>query len=413
MDFFTKLAISKKNRTLKSIKTKPMNKIYTIILILIGSNTFGQSQPESYKFSKDILAQIEKDTVTWKYQTGATELSFSGYYQEVLETWDKNGIWKPKTTVEDSLFFVNRRKVNAKDYIIDQSRFTQIVIINEAHHVAKHRTFTLSLLRELYDNGYRYLGLEALFDSTINDRKYPVLESGYYTIEPEFGNLISEALKIGFTLFGYEASKGKNGREREIEQAENIQKFITNNPPGKVLIHCGYSHVYENEYPAWGKAMTGRLKEYLNIDPLTIDQTMFLERSNPENNHLFIKLNNTTEPIILIDEKGNVYNGNKEINQTDIVIIHPQTEYINNRPNWLAKDRKSYNIPLPKLEKHKSILVLAYRKNEFENKGIPADIIEITESKSTSTLYLPKGVYTIVLKDENYNIISSFNIDIK
>src|SRR5690606_17878963 len=206
--------------------------------------------------------------------------------------------------------------VNAKDYIIEQSKNSQIVIINEAHHIPKHRTFTKSLLKDLYDNGYRYLGLEALFDSTINERKFPIIESGYYTKEPEFGNLISEALKIGFTLFKYEASEGKNGKEREIEQAQNIQNFIESVPAGKVLIHCGYAHAFENDYPAWGKAMAGRLKENMNIDPLTIDQTMFLERSDEENNHLFIQLNNTKQPFVLIDENGHVFNGKSAVKQT-------------------------------------------------------------------------------------------------
>ena len=69
------------------------------------------------------------------------------------------------------------------------------------------------------------------------------------------------------------------GMRREIEQAENIQKFIERNLLGKVLIHCGYAHAYEYDYPAWGKAMAGRLKDIMKIDPLTIDQTMYLIRS--------------------------------------------------------------------------------------------------------------------------------------
>ena len=390
-----------------------MNKLFTIILSLSITIAFGQLKPETYQFSKDILSQIDKDTVAWKYQKGATELSFSGYYQEVLQIWDKNGVRKPKTTEEDSLYFANSSKVNAKDYIIKQSKHAQIIIINEAHHISKHRTFTKSLLKELYDNGYRYLGLEALFDSTINERKFPVMESGYYTKEPEFGNLFSEALKIGFTLFSYEASEGKNGKEREIEQAENIQKFIENHPKSKALIHCGYAHAFENNYPAWGKAMAGRLKDNMKIDPLTIDQTMFMERSNKENNHLFIKLNNSKEPIVLIDENGQVYNGKSEIKQTDIVVIHPQTEYINNRPDWLLNGKERYTIPRSKIENIESLIILAYRNNEFENDGIPADIIEITDNKKVNELFLIKGFYTIVIKDKNYNIIDKYNIEIK
>lgn len=390
-----------------------MNKIITLIICLNTIYSFGQKKSENYRFSKDILSQIDKDTVAWKYQTGATELSFSGYYEEVLKIWDKNGVKKPKATDKDSLYFTNAKKVNAKNYIVEQSKNSQIVIINEAHHIPKHRAFTRTLLKDLYDNGYRYLGLEALFDSTINQRKFPIIESGYYTKEPEFGNLISEALKMGYTLFSYEASEGKNGKEREIEQAENIQKFLESVPNAKVLIHCGYAHAFENEYPSWGKAMAGRLKDLTNIDPFTVDQTMFLERFDKANNHLFIQLNDATEPIILIDKEGQIFNGNGEIKQTDIVIIHPQTKYIDRRPNWLLNEKKSYTIPSHKIKGNSPILLLAYRENEFENNGIPTDIIEITDEKSSKELYLLKGTYTIVIKDKNYHIIEKYNIKIK
>ena len=273
-------------------------------LSLNSSILFGQSTQEAYRFSKDILSQIEKDSVAWRFQTGATELSFSGHIHETLEVWDKNGVRKPKLSADDSSFLTHSSIIIAKDYIIEQSIQSEIVIINEAHHLPYHRTFTRSLLADLFENGYRYLGLEALFDSTINERKFATLSSGYYTKEPEFGNLIHEALTLGFTLFSYEASVGKNGKEREIEQADNIQQFISNNPNGKVLTHCGYAHAYEHEYPSWGKAMAGRLKDNMKIDPFTIEQTVFLEKSNPENNHRFIQQNNLSVPFLLLHENG-------------------------------------------------------------------------------------------------------------
>ncbi|RZL41418.1 MAG: hypothetical protein EOP00_24885 [Pedobacter sp.] len=359
------------------------------------------------------MNQIDKDTVAWKYQTGATELSFSGYYQETLQTWDKNGLRKPNYTQEDSLYFNSSTKISAKDYIIQQSKNAQIVIINEAHHIAKHRTFTKSLLKELYQNGYRYLGLEALFNSTYNQSKFPVQEMGYYTKEPEFGNLISEALTIGFTLFNYEASQGKNGKEREIEQAENIQKFIQNNPKGKVLIHCGYAHAFENDYPSWGKAMAGRLKENLKTDPFTIDQTMFLEKSDASFNHLFINLNNTNEPILLKDKDGQIFNGKSQTKQTDVVVVHPPTKYVNNRPDWLIRNKIKHTIPADKIKDNQPSLVVAYRNNEFDNNGIPADVIEITDKKSPRELFLTKGTYTILIINQDYQLDNKYSVKIK
>lgn len=374
---------------------------------------WGQSNPGNYRFSKDILTQIEKDTVVWKYQTGATEMSFSGYYEQVLHIWDKNGVRKPKNDPKDSLYIVNSQLIPAREYIIQQAKKAPLVIINEAHHLPSHRMFTRSLLQDLYDNGYRYLGLEALFDPAINQRKFAVQESGYYIQEPEFGNLIYEALRIGYTLFGYEAASNKNGKEREIEQAESIQEFIKNNPNGKVLIHCGYAHAFENEYNPWEKAMAGRLKDMLQVDPFTIDQTMFLEKSDPQNNTLFTRMNTTQQPVVLIDENGAVFRGKNAVKQTDVVVIHPPTVYINQRPSWQFQGKEKYTISLAEIQSQLPVLVTAYRVGEYEKNGIPADLIEITNSNSPRDLYLKKGRYTLVFQDKNYQKIDQYDVVIQ
>lgn len=374
---------------------------------------WGQSNPGNYRFSKDILIQIEKDTVVWKYQTGATEMSFSGYYEQVLHIWDKNGVRKPKNDPKDSLYIVNSQLIPAREYIIQQAKKAPLVIINEAHHLPSHRMFTRSLLQDLYDNGYRYLGLEALFDPAINQRKFAVQESGYYIQEPEFGNLIYEALRIGYTLFGYEAASNKNGKEREIEQAENIQEFIKNNPDGKVLIHCGYAHAFENVYNPWEKAMAGRLKDMLQVDPFTIDQTMFLEKSDPQNNTLFTRMNTTQQPVVLIDENGAVFRGKNTVKQTDVVVIHPPTVYINQRPSWQFQGKEKYTISLAEIQSQLPVLVAAYRVGEYEKNGIPADLIEITNSNSPRDLYLKKGRYTLVFQDKNYLKIDQYDVVIQ
>ena len=390
-------------------------KFLSILLFLTTANVVAQSEKFEYRFSIDIENAIEKDTVPWKYQIGAYEFSFVGNYQKTRETWDKNGVGIPTITEEDSLYFIGFKPVNARDYIIEHSKNEQIIIINEAHTYPNHRTFTHSLLQGLYDNGYRYLGLEALSDTIINERKYPIIESGYYTKEPEFGNLIYTALNIGFTLFGYD-DFNHNGKEREIAQARNIANFIEKHPRGKVLIHCGHEHVIEGTpiIPSWEKAMAGRLKEYTQINPFTIDQTQFAEKSERKYNHPYIAMVNKNFPVVLIDENGNLFNGQKGNDQVDVRIIHPETRYLNNRPNWLLSvgNRKEYHVESSKITQY-PILVLAYRKNEFENNGVPSDIIEILDSENIPSLILDKGNYEIIMKDRNYNIINRYEIKIE
>lgn len=389
-------------------------KILCIAFLLAAVNTIAQSEKFEYRFSADIEKAITKDTVSWKYQLGANEYSFIGNYKKTRETWDKNGVGIPKITKEDSIYFVGFTPVNAKDYIVERSKKEQIIIINEAHTNANHRTFTQSLLQGLYDNGYRYLGLEALYDTLVNQRKFPTIESGYYTKEPEFGNLISTALHLGFTVFGYDDT-GRNGKEREIAQARNIADFIKTHPYGKVLIHCGHDHVIEGtpNNAAWEKAMAGRLKEYTQTDPFTIGQTQFAERSDRKYNHPYIAMVNKEFPALLIDKNGNLFNGKKGNNQVDVRIIHPETRYINNRPDWLLNggNRKEYYISQSKITQY-PLLILVYRKNEFKHDGVPTDMIEILENKPISPLILGKGNFEIIIKDSTYKVINNYNVQI-
>ena len=392
-----------------------MKNILSILFLIFVFNIQAQNKKETYQFSKDIETKIDKDTLSWKYQIGATEYSISEYYLQALKTWDKNGSGIKKISKQDSLYFNSFQKNDAKEYILTRSKKEKIIIINEAHHNIKHRVFTTSLLQGLYDNGYRFFGLEALSDTLINKRKFAVLESGYYTKEPQMANLLQEAIKIGFILFTYEPNDSSNGKQREINQAQNIANVIKENPNAKFLIHCGWDHVIEGTpgNKSWEKAMAGRLKEITNIDPFTIDQVAYSEKGDIEFISPYVLITNSEKPVIMVNENGKTFNGSETNDQTDCKIIHPKTKYINERPNWLFLDgeRKAYKIPKNKISQY-PILVFAYRNKEFEQNGIPADLIEITNEKSNTNLILKKGIYKIIIKDKDYKIINQFETKI-
>ena len=390
-----------------------MKNTLTIFLIVLISTIklSAQLKKEIYNFSSDINSKIEKDTLPWKFQMGAFDYSFSEYHKKALETWDKNGSGISKISKEDSLYFKTFKPQNAKKYIINRSKNEQVIIINEAHHNASHRVFTTSLLQGLYDNGYRYFGLEAISDTLINKRKFVTNQSGYYTNEPQMANLIHEAAKIGFILFNYEALEGKGGKEREIEEAKNIAKLIAKNPNSKFLIHCGYEHVVEGTpgNKNWEKAMAGRLKEITKIDPFTIDQVAYSEKGDVKFNSPYIKMVNSENSVIMIDANDKIFDGGVGNYQTDCRIIHPVTKYVNDRPNWLSLSgkRKICKISSSKITEY-PVLILAYRINELEQNGIPADIIEITNESQTRNLILDKGTYKIIVKDKNYKIVNEY-----
>lgn len=388
-----------------------MKLLYSLALLLVSMAGYSQENP--YWFTDDIKKKVADSTQSqsWRSQMAATYYSISGQYKPALESWDMTFGRVKKLSTTDSLKFTKLNPVNAKDYILEKAVHEQIVIINEAHHNASHRNFASSLLQGLYDRGYRYLGIETLANDSLNSEKFVTLSSGYYSKEPEFGNFIYNALKIGFTLFPYEAEG--NNKEREIGEAQNIFNFMQKNKDGKYLIYCGYQHAYEGIHKSWEKTMAGRLSDLTGINPFTIDQTQFSEKSNLKYNEPLLRLVRNTVPVVLKDENQGIYNGEDKDLYTDIKIIHPVTQYSKGRPDWmLNKNRKFYKIPVSKVSSYPA-LVLAYRKGELEKEGIPADIIELNTSKDNRFLILDKGIYDIVIKDKEYKVINRFEKTIK
>lgn len=357
-----------------------------------------------YKFSQEILTNLETSSEPWKYQVAAWDYSYIGKYEEMLNIWDTEH--DNRSTVNQEVVDSFRQKYerkNAKDYIVSQADSFQIIIINEAHHQPLHRVFTTELLKELYGKGYRYLGLETLqeSDTEINKRKYPIYSSGTYSIEPQFGNLIRSALDIGYYLFAYE-SEG-NGREREIGQARNIESQIKNDSTTKYLIHCGFDHAVEGEYKSWGKAMAGRLQEFTGINPLTINQTEFTERSvDSLENPLFQNLS-LIETSVFIDRMGNSFKLEENPEWFDIMIFHPKTKMVHNRPDWILRnDKMKVNIDVKEIEIGKPFLAMAFKENEDYRKSVPVDIVEVEDNLEPITFALEKGYYHIVFQNQNH-----------
>ena len=371
-----------------------------------------------YKFSSEIEDKVEKDTVPWKHQFSASDYSTKGDYKNALIQWDLAIGTREKNFTEAQIDSLKQKysKIKATDYILEQANKNQVIIINEAHHNSFHRVFTKSLLQKLYDNGYKNLGLEALgngeyLDSTLNDRKYPILKTGHYIKDPQFGNLVREALEIGYELFAYENMEKGSGKPREIEQAKNIEKVINSKLNEKFLIHCGFDHALEGAHKYWEKAMAGRLTEYTGINPLTINQVIYSEKSKPEYNHPLLKALDIKESSIIIDKDNNPLKYERGEAYTDIAVFHPNTIYIDNRPNWLFKnDNKNVSILLDDIQIEFPVMVLAFKKGENIKLAVPVDITEVKNKTENCNLGLKKGNYNIIVTNGEESVKFEQNV---
>lgn len=408
------------------MNSKNTFKILLVNIILIGFSSCKESKrviekidfTTEYKSSSEVQDKVAKDTVPWKYQLSASDYATKGDYKNALIQWDLAMGTREKNFTETQMDSINLKysKVKAADYIIEQAKKNQVVIINEAHHNSFHRVFTKSLLQKLFDNGYKNLGLEALgngeyLDSTLNSRKYPILKTGHYIKDPQFGNLVRDALEIGYNLFAYENMEKGSGKPREIEQAKNIERVMNSKPDEKFLIHCGFDHALEGTYKSWGKAMAGRLTEYTGINPLTINQVVYSEKSKPKFNHPLLKAFNIKESSIIIDKNNIPLKYERGDAWTDIVVFHPNTEYVDNRPNWLFENgNKNISITLTDIKIEFPVMVLAFKKGEDINLAVPYDITEVESKTKNCNLGLKNGIYVIVVTNGKQSIKFDQNV---
>lgn len=377
-------------------------KAISIIFVLLFLNNSISAQQDPYIFSDQINKELTRDTSKYSYEKSAWNYSFIGEYQKALWAFDQSSRNFGELKEDEINYFRKFKPANARDFILKKAENEKIIIINEAHHQPMHRVFTTALLKGLYDKGYRFLGLEALgyMDSTLNERRYPILTSGYYTQEPQFGNMIREALKLGYYVFPYETAVQANGETREINQAKNIQKMIESHPEGKFLIHCGFGHIVETELPGWERAMAGRIKEYTGIDPLTVNQDYFTEHFLREKENPYFLLADTLVRSSVFVNGDEVFYGYKGQYQFDIRVLHPRTTYVNGRPSWLFLngERSIYMVDPEKISIDYPVIIKAFLSNEDEN-AVPVDVIEVKNFSDQKALILPKGNYRIEIKN--------------
>lgn len=263
------------------------------------------------------------------------------------------------------------------EIIKEQSKERQIVIINEQHWQPKHRYLGNILLQYYYDQGFRYFAVEGVSikdEEDLNKRKFPLQKSGFYIKEPQFGNMIRNALNIGYQVIGYDSLYS----DREYMQALNIyNKCLKNKQDTKVLIWAGIGHIIEEKSD--NPKMAYHLKEISGIDPLTIEQTQGdYHSAKPGKLYLGIYQNlKLTDKCDLF-----LYNNYKE----EDFRIKPETEQI---PIKIELSEHQTE----KLKQHQKLLLSVFYKHEFEKYRL--DCVPLINRLITNTesfyINLPAG----------------------
>lgn len=310
--------------------------------------------------------------------------------------------------------FARAKPVSATNYIVDSAKEYHFTLINEAHYNSQHRAFTQTLLKPLWEIGYRYLALEALSheDSNLRDRGYPLTSTGYYLKDSNFGNLIREALALGYQLVSYETQNDHDGTLRDRDQANNIYKQTwEKDQKGKVLIHAGYGHIFELESTAY-EPMGYQLKTLAKQDILTIDQEEMIGYTNSAKQDSYyreaFKQFEFRQPTVFLDDHNEVIIDPISSMGFDIQVYHPETHFEHGRPTW-RKREEIKQIPLStKLLKYEGNLMQAMRTGE-KTDAVPVDQFVISGEK---TFLLGSGSYDLRIVSCEGDLVGTLGLEV-
>jgi hypothetical protein len=311
--------------------------------------------------------------------------------------------------------------VDARRYINFQARANRVIMINEAYSKPLHRAFTMSLLADLYRQGFRYLAMEMLNNFSNHTLNKLTLHTGYYTAEPVAGELVRSAIDMGYTLVSYEdtAADHHTVNQRDSVQAENLYEILRRDTAARILVHGEYAHISKKASSDGYIPMGLAFKRLSGIDPLTIDQTDMTEESNFGYGRALYQA--YTQRFTLNSPSIALFN-NEPVNITnsdlyDLTVIHPPTRYLDGRPLWMNLNGTRQPVYI-KPTTPSAYLIQAYYLAEIENNEnkpwqlVPADQTYTAGGKKLYLLYLKKGRYQVLFRDIDYHILTTLDVEV-
>jgi hypothetical protein len=319
----------------------------------------------------------------------------------------------------------------ALEAIPELAKHYQAVFFNEAHNIPLTRTLTVQLLGRLRQEGFDYFAVETLYqtDTQLQSRGYPVEDSGFYTNEPIYGEMVRTALKLGFKVIAYEAESGGSGDARESAQARNIyEQVFKKDPQARLVVNAGYAHIQETGSYLGGSSMAEHLFKLTGIDPLTVEQTMLVPHPAADHDHPYytavMQQLHPDAPIVFEQPAGKPWALRAGY---DVSVFFPPVQIRRGRPTWLTLGglRKPYFVSGDRPCKNDWPCLVEARYADEGPDAIPADRmlfdpppqpapshdrIRPAGGATSGELYLRPGRYTLTITDQDGHVLEKQRI---
>lgn len=326
-------------------------------------------------------------------QAQATYYTFVGNQRKAMEYTAMRQVVKTVLLKDSSQYSTT----NAYDYILQQAAQQKTIFFNESHVDVRTRAFLASLLPALKKLGYTQLAMEAL---EVNQITYPTTTCGFYTCEPNYGNLLRTALDNQFKLITYEDTTAFSStwNQRDSTQAANLlQQLKTINDTGKLVVLAGHSHIIKHSTKPDFIPMAIYFNRMSGIDPycIDVDAANLVTYTDIDNTQPYILLKNNTP----VNAHPLLYN---------LQVHYPEVLTV---ANSQSVNLKNYNITPPD-----SSLLLIYDVTEYKKAGNINKLVPVYSYYPGNTymhLLLPKKEYLVYLFNNAGKLLHQQKITVK
>ena len=203
----------------------------------------------------------------------------------------------------------------------------RLVLMMEDHSVTEHRAWIEQTLVFFRAARFTHYFAETIAESgsALKSRGYPTSPTGFYTLDPRFGNLVRTAIRLDFEIGGH-GLFDRDFDRREEYQATTLAGQFSARSDSRMVVHAGHAHIMKYEVPGIGRYMGARLWEKAGVEPFTIWQ-LSNELPNDIYRALIRQIGPITEPAMLVPPTVNLtetlFPSSSMQPPVDAIVVHP------------------------------------------------------------------------------------------
>jgi hypothetical protein len=236
------------------------------------------------------------------------------------------------------------------------------------------------------------------------DRGYPTVETGLYTADPRFGNLLRSALKLKFTVLGYDFGHSSH-EAREEYAARALASVLSSEPTARLLVHAGHAHVLKRPIDTGQRWLASLLWEKTGIEPFTVWQWSDMQDAREYRAllpSLQRQLSDFTEPVLLMPPPADIQNGH--VPDVDAILVHPPDRSMAPAHRTVLFPRTLRQIHGRWVSAKWPVIIAAYHHGEPAT-AVPLDQVLLRDKEQDFTLWIPSGSdYDLVVFDDSGRI---------